>query len=709
MQLEADYPSDLSVVEASVASLEDQMAQRRLGVLLGLFYALRAKHPPSAAHGFRVAIGCSKWAGWRGMLDDSRDLLEVAALLHDVGKIGIPDSILQKPTLLTSHEQLVVEMSYGVLAEMLRAAGASEELLEIIHQSQSPLPDNPEDHHLASRMLAIVDAFDSMTCVQVFRSTMSRERAIDELFKNTNKQFDCQLVSEFAQLISEPRLELDAAVANRWLVELIPNESPCCGVSAANSTSGSMQLLIDSLYHRRLLDAHNTATVYLDPSGQILVWNRAAEQLTGRTGASVVHHTWSKELMGLVGSDGSGLSDDECPFRMMCERNAKVEIALQLKHVDGNVCAVTCTALPIFVAQSELGGAILLVQDDSTQAKLEQRVHTLHEFATRDPLTKVANRARLELELPSFVEEHSSIGQPGSLIICDIDHFKKINDSFGHQAGDEALVTFAGVLSEVARSSDLVARFGGEEFVVLCAGADNPTATARAEDFRRAVARTPVPSLKGRTMTASFGVTEIQHGDTHETLLARADRALLQAKESGRNRVVQLGSGRDCVPMPENSALLRTQQNANWMSWFVKSKQQPLVVASLLASVPQELALQKLSGFVNDHGAEILSSTDKDIVLKIDGSAATDNRQQDERVAVLVMKILITPVQFRPLRGGNYQSQTKLDVEISPVRPRDRRIETLVAQANRLLVSFNSYLVAQYITPELSESIIEPR
>src|SRR5690606_18211365 len=126
---------------------------------------------------------------------------------------------------------------------------------------------------------------------------------------------------------------------------------------------------------------------------------------------------------------------------------------------------------------------------------------------------------------------------------CDIDHFKRINDTYGHQAGDEALVTFASVLRECSREGDLVARYGGEEFVLLCAACDNPCATARAEEIRRIIERTPVPSLGGNTMTASFGVTEHQAGDSAATIIARADRALLTAKNTGRNRVVQLGAG----------------------------------------------------------------------------------------------------------------------------------------------------------------------
>ena len=135
-----------------------------------------------------------------------------------------------------------------------------------------------------------------------------------------------------------------------------------------------------------------------------------------------------------------------------------------------------------------------------------------------------------------------------SLIICDIDHFKRVNDVHGHPAGDEALISFAIVLSVNSRDDDLVSRDGGEEFLVLAAKCDNATAAGRAETMRQAVENTPISSLGGEVVTASFGVTEFQAGDMHETVLSRADRTLLKAKDNGRNRVIQLGSGSLAIP-----------------------------------------------------------------------------------------------------------------------------------------------------------------
>jgi diguanylate cyclase (GGDEF)-like protein len=121
-------------------------------------------------------------------------------------------------------------------------------------------------------------------------------------------------------------------------------------------------------------------------------------------------------------------------------------------------------------------------------------------------------------------------------MMIDIDHFKAINDDFGHEAGDRALRAFADALKQHSRKSDLVVRFGGEEFIVLMPEADVQQAKATAERMGEKVAQMKVPPID-RPITASFGVAQIVDGDSAESLLARSDQAMYLAKAKGRNRV----------------------------------------------------------------------------------------------------------------------------------------------------------------------------
>jgi diguanylate cyclase (GGDEF)-like protein len=428
-----------------------------------------------------------------------------------------------------------------------------------------------------------------------------------------------------------------------------------------------------------------------------------------REASSVLYKQWSSELIGLL---TEGDVDAKCPIEQMNATNAVARGRYRIRNLNGKELTVNLRAIPLFNdAQLRVGG-MLIIRDSSKQANLEQTVETLHAIATRDPLTKVANREELSRRLPEFVDRHLAENCPGSVIMCDIDYFKKINDTYGHQAGDDALVTFAGILSEIARDEDLVARYGGEEFVIICDGCDNGTATKRAEQIRLAVQQTPVPSLGGSTMTSSFGVTEIQAGDTQDTILARVDRALMTAKETGRNRVVQLGSGQSMKPsaatMPKIQPPPMDKSNS-WLGWFSGSKREPLVSAEYLASVPKEVAIQKLEGFINDHRAQLVSTEPESVVVRVDPNPTYFRR--GERASAMLLQVKITAVQIRCGNGArsDYQNRTKFDASVIAYRARDRRSDSLIGQANQLLQSFQSYLVAQPVDDELRAQIIEPR
>ena len=157
------------------------------------------------------------------------------------------------------------------------------------------------------------------------------------------------------------------------------------------------------------------------------------------------------------------------------------------------------------------------------------------------------------------------------------------------------LVSFAALLQRCCRCGDLVARYGGEEFVMVCGDCDNATAAARAERIRIELANTIQPALNNSRLTASFGVTELQPGDTPESMFRRADRAVYKAKAMGRNTVVQLGCG-----MSGESP----EPISNWWSNFwLPGRPELLMEKKLVTGVPIEVVIEKLRGFVVDHDA----------------------------------------------------------------------------------------------------------
>lgn len=156
--------------------------------------------------------------------------------------------------------------------------------------------------------------------------------------------------------------------------------------------------------------------------------------------------------------------------------------------------------------------------------------------AITDPLTGIANRRRLDDELERLLARFHRYGEPLSAIMIDLDRFKEINDRFGHDAGDEALVEVVDRLSAIVREEDLLGRWGGEEFLLLAPHADHADAFELAERCRQTIANRPMQKIGH--VTASFGVATLTSSDDPRTLLRRADRALFDAKTQGRNRVV---------------------------------------------------------------------------------------------------------------------------------------------------------------------------
>ena len=130
-----------------------------------------------------------------------------------------------------------------------------------------------------------------------------------------------------------------------------------------------------------------------------------------------------------------------------------------------------------------------------------------------------------------------------SIAICDVDHFKSINDNLGHLRGDKVLKLVARELSRRVRSEDFVARYGGEEFVIVMPDTDEPSAVAAVEKVRACIEECPFNFNNERlVVTASFGVTSFSENDTIESCFERADKALYKAKASGRNKVVRSGA-----------------------------------------------------------------------------------------------------------------------------------------------------------------------
>src|SRR5437762_8083819 len=250
-----------SILDSAELTLENQLVQVRLGVASSLFAALRAKHAPTAHHSLRVALGCSAWGAMLGLNDLQRDELEVASLLHDIGKIGVPDTILLKPAQLMPDEYHVVERHRQVGADILAACCTSAAVMQIVQYAGAWFDGSREGHELSgdalpldARLVAIVDTFDAMTSDQVYRRALSRERALAELFDFAGTQFDPRLVQEFCGYVNADQVKLQSVVASRWLKDLRLAEGDGSMWQLSSNRPSSAAAKSENLFYCKLLE-----------------------------------------------------------------------------------------------------------------------------------------------------------------------------------------------------------------------------------------------------------------------------------------------------------------------------------------------------------------------------------------------------------------------------------------------------------------------
>ncbi len=682
------------------AAQENQLAMVRLGIASSLFRALRWKHEPTARHCLRVALGCSSWAARLGLPGPERDALELAALLHDVGKLGIPDTILAKPAPLSPQEAAVMNGHWLIGLDIVGRSCSEHAVMTTMaaaaawHDGSRPGAGPPGEapSHL-SRMLAIVDAFDSITTHQIYRRALSRERAMEELYAYAGSQFDPTLVNSFARLHECDLVKLQEAVARRWLHGLDPDLVNQHWRLADEKSSVGMVASFE-LFHEKLLASMYDAVVFVDSSLRVLFWNRGAERITGISSAGVVHRQWQPQLIGLRDENGRKLSDSECPLLFALRAGIHLSRRLAVRGRHGRDIAVDAQLAPVMGTDGAIHGVTMLLHDVSPEISLEQRCQSLQDLATRDPLTQVANRSEFDRVHSEFVYAHLQNRLPCSLIICDIDRFKRINDTFGHQAGDQVIQNFARLLQSACRPGDLVARYGGEEFVLLCADCDNQAAVKRAEDLRQSFAALAHPAINGRSVTASFGVTEVQPGDTPETMLRRADRALLQAKDEGRDRVVQLGVG--TAPVDSAASNLRPRGRGTTQ-----------IEQAMVTPAPLSRTIEKLRGFIADHDAHIISADTTEVVLDVQARGPAGMKRSSDRPIRFIMEIRFEEERVTPADSEAKRAfRTHVDVLIRPRKHRERRQAQLNEHARNLIASFRTYLVAEYVGRERASGML---
>ncbi len=352
-------------------------------------------------------------------------------------------------------------------------------------------------------------------------------------------------------------------------------------------------------YLNTLFSCLREGVVFVDRDYVIRTWSNSTELITSVPESETVGYAIRPCVLNLHSVHGDPVADEHCPVAA-CMQTGKIRRGdFRIVGRSGRDVKVELTATPVIDENNVVQGCVILLHDTSIQLDLQKQLRDLYEISVLDPLTQVANRGEFERVLAESIRTSRLSGEYSTcLIICDIDYFKSINDNFNHHVGDQALIAFAGQLKEIVRSEDLVCRYGGEEFVVLCADCDINSAIGRAEEIRASLESRPQTMLNGKCITASFGVSDLRPHDTATDFFVRADSALLKAKELGRNRVVAASDSKG------NKLKSVDATSVSGVEWRVKSRK-ALVSEEYVTQTPVTVLVEKLRGFIFEHDADI--------------------------------------------------------------------------------------------------------
>ncbi len=290
----------------------------------------------------------------------------------------------------------------------------------------------------------------------------------------------------------------------------------------------------------------NDAIYTVDPGMRVLSWNPGAERLYGFLAQEMVGRPLTPIL-----PDGeaelSRLISAQWRTMMLAGEVAYREYEATRRRRDGTLLHVTCVIGPLRDGDRNIIGLVASVRDVSSRRRGDQQIAQL---VSNDPLTGLYNRRRFEEEVTAAAARARQSGEHAALLLFDLDNFKYVNDIYGHKSGDELVASVATMLSRTVRATDVMARFGGDEFALLLAPASQTYARERAEEMLVSLREHSV-SLGEQPiqLSASIGVVTFDgRTSTVPEVIADAEQAMYQSKESGRDRVTMVAPGDSGMP-----------------------------------------------------------------------------------------------------------------------------------------------------------------
>jgi diguanylate cyclase (GGDEF)-like protein/putative nucleotidyltransferase with HDIG domain len=569
----------------------EEMAGLHLRTIEALALAIEAKDQTTHEHLRRVRVYAVEIGKDMGLSEPDLEALRAAALLHDIGKLAVPEHIISKPGRLTPEEFEKMKIHPVVGAEILERVAFPYPVVPLVraHHERwdgSGYPDGlkGEQIPLGARILAAVDCLDAMAADRQYRRALPLDEAMQRVAGMSGKGLDPAVVEVLARRYRalEQMAQAQPARATKLSTDLkISNgNEPAAGFEVAHSNGArregdflasiaaarqEVQLLFEltqdlgnslsldetlSVVAMRLkkMVPYNAIAVYVN-RGKVLIPHfvngenyRLFSSLEIPMGEGLSGWVAENRKSILNGNPAveSGYLNDPAKFSTL--RSA---LSVPLEGVNGVIGALT-----LYRADKDAFSRdhlrILLAISSKVSMAIENalRFRLAEDSATTDYLTMLPNARSLFLRLDSELARCRRTLEPLTVLVCDVDGFKQVNDRFGHLEGNKVLRYVADVLRENCREYDYVARMGGDEFVILLAGSDREAVNRRISEFK-SIACDAAGTVSGVGVIA-LSVGEAFYpddGSDAEQLLAEADRRMYKSKhlnKAGRANGIHL-------------------------------------------------------------------------------------------------------------------------------------------------------------------------
>lgn len=582
-----------------------EMADLHLATIEALALAIDAKDQTSQSHIRRVQLYAAALARALGMTENHIQGVKTAALLHDIGKLAVPEHILSKPGPLTPEEFQKIRAHPKVGADIISAVPFPYPVSPLIlsHHERWDGKGYPEglkgeDIPLGARILSVVDYFDALMADRPYHRAMNYEAAVGLLQQEAGKGLDPIVVEKFIELL--PLLQVEAAKLEQAIRRAAPEEHgsapgrPATGLLPESTKKNVFDDI--ALAHREIYALYEIAQAMGTSLGvadtmalitaklsnlvpfscaALFLYDEESETLRCRfaTGvdAEVIHQIAVRSGEGLTGwvarnrralvnarpsadLEAAGLPTVHTSLQsaLVCPLlfNERFIGTLSVYHVDAAFYRDDHRRLLDRV--SEQAGAVI-----NNSMLFEQT----QEDSLTDPLTGLPNTRFLFMHLTRELARAERLKSEVSLLVMDLDNFKNINDSHGHHVGDRALCEVARVLRTAIRPYDICVRYAGDEFIVVLSGCGADEAEHKRQELQRNIDEVFFEARPGKHVPLGISVGAAifpQDGESYESLLATADSRMYQDK-AGRKRRGGRETGRNeamaTTPFPDITEL----------------------------------------------------------------------------------------------------------------------------------------------------------